>query len=157
MFRKISAMFCAGALLALAGCAGVNKVSAGLGLGVEFTDVYAEASTFEERVWLTAGLYEATVEVVTAQCSGITSDSAIFPACAAAADTADRISPALQATLRSLAVYLEAKAAVDAHLAEHGTAPEELVNAASIALAGVALEFAPIRADIERFVSGPGN
>lgn len=139
----------------LASCGTINRASSALGLGVEFEEVYSAASTFEERVWLTAGLYEATLDVVISQCEGSRGTPLEAP-CVRASQAADRLTPGVAATLDSLALYLEAKADVDRAIAEHGSAPDVLIGAASGAMAKVALEYAGIRRELEAFIRFPG-
>lgn len=138
-------------------CSAINKGAAGLGLGVEYADVFSEASTIEDQIYLSVGLYQATLVAVDSQCVGSASNDILFAACDKASEAADKLEPAIDALLASTGVYVKSKADMQAAIAAGGVASPEMVMAVSTTAANLALEYSRIREDIAAFVSKPGN
>ncbi|MAD98940.1 MAG: hypothetical protein CMB99_16560 [Flavobacteriaceae bacterium] len=153
----------AAALVALVGiavvpaCSTLNSAAGGLGLDVNYEDVYSNASTIEDRVYLTAGLYEATLDVLIVQCEGANPDSSRQAGCEHALTAAERLSPGVSGLLTSVGVYVAAKADVQAAIEANGAAGPELLAAAATALAELSLKYEDIRTDLRAFIKGPGS
>ncbi len=143
--------------IALAACSTIGTAASRLGLDVEYQDVYSNASTIEDRVYLSAGLYEATLDILITQCEGAEPASTRQATCERALSAAERLSPGVSALLSSVGLYASAKADVQAAIAETGAAGPELLSAAAVALTNLSLEYEQIRADLRSFIEGPGS
>ena len=154
--QTIGAIFAALSFAAIAACTSVNSGLSNLGLNVEYEDVFAEASSLEEHVYLTAGLYEATLDAVISQCEGVDPDSYTQVACVKASATSQRLSPAVDALLVTNSVYVKSKGDIEIAIRDHGVASPELLSAAATAAANLSLEYGTIKSDVIAFIEGPG-
>ena len=155
MFKKLAISLTAVSALGLAGCGTINDGADGIGLNVEFTDVYAETGSFEERAFATVRLYEATLDQAIAACDTETNpDAANTPieVCEAAADAAEKISPAVQVASRSIGVYIYLDNKVDQIRADGEVVPDEILTAAADAFFKARAEWAAIEQDIQVYV-----
>lgn len=138
------------AMASLVSCSTVDGIRSGLGLpDIDVSEVYAEAETFEDRVFLTAGLYDATLTVLVDQCEGAESASRVL-ACEKAAATAERLTPAVTSLLRSTALYLRAKQAFDAGL------EADSIQDVAVTFSDLVIDYSAIEGDLLAFLIDPG-
>lgn len=154
LFRTAAAGLAAIAVIGLASCASLNSAGEKLGLDINFEEVYSNASTIQDRVYLTAGLYDKALVTTNRVCTGADAESRLQAACERAADVADRVSPGITASLKAAAVATDAQEDVSAEIAEHGVASPEVMAAAAMALTNLALEYESIRSDAHAFIKG---
>lgn len=157
MFKSLRMGLAGLALIgSVAACGTINEGAEKIGLGVNFENVYEGADSFSSNAFVTIRLYEATLDAANFACDPTVNEAAIetpIEVCEAAADAADRISPAVEVAAHSIGVYIYLDSKVDQIRADGEVVPDEILLAASEAFFKARTEWSVIEEDIQAFIA----
>ncbi len=156
MFKTLAIAAAALAVLSVSGCGSLNSAAERVGIETEFVNVYEHADTFTERSYVTIRLYEATLDSALYACDPtVNPDASKTPdeVCFAAADAAEKISPAVQAVSRTIGTYAYLDGKVEQIRADGEIVPAEILQAASEAFYKAQTEWADVEADIQAYIN----